>query len=239
MIESDAEDQRGCWKDIIILLRGNLRSGATASQVLADVIKEEDLPDSFHQICTSYLTAAEWMTRTNAGITIKNLCQKYSSQLSPLLSRSKSDGELLTLLELDVTAVSECKGAELLGGNSKCDSVEDNDLYSKNWLKRQRKALRKRLGLEAFTEDAVIAVDYVSLEIFLDDNDFMDDSCTKSDLETGGADTGNLMSSSTAHTAAPTTSFESKEEIEENIPEISTETWFARLEFSFFADVCH
>jgi hypothetical protein len=228
MIESDAEDQRGCWKDVIILLRGNLRSGATASQVLADIVKEEDLPDSFHQICTSYLTAAEWMTRTNAGITIKNLCQKYSSQLSPLLSRSKSDGELLTLLELDVSAVSECEGAELLGGNSKYDSVEDGDLYSKSWLKRQRKALRKRLGLEAFTEDAMIAVDYVSSEVFLDDNDFMDYSCTKSDQECGSANASNLISSSTTHTAASTTYSESKEEIEENILEISTETWFAR-----------
>ena len=172
-IEAD-EDLRGCWKDIIVLLRGDLRAGATASLALADVLNETELPEVFHELCTRYLISKEWMSRTNAGSTIKNLCQKYASVLTPLVTISKSDGELLTLSELDIAAVSSCTGAELLSGSNFCDSqIEGSDLYSKSWLRKQRKALRKRLGLETLTADIAVAEDHIFLEVLVDDGDLI------------------------------------------------------------------
>lgn len=145
MIKIDSEDEtRGNWRDIIILLRGDLRAGSTAAEVLADVIVVEELPELFHELCTRYLVTKEWTARMNAGSTIKSLCKKFATNLIPLMTRSRSDGELLTLVELDIFAVSSCKDAELLAGNSHVDKqVEGKDLYSKSWLKKQRRALRK------------------------------------------------------------------------------------------------
>jgi hypothetical protein len=168
----DIDDSRGCWKDLIVLLRGDTRAGATASQVLADILIEVELPEVFHELCTLYLTTKDWMARSNAGATIKCLCRKFASILVPLLTRSKSDGELLTLSELDVSAVSNCDNAILLGGHSYPEKqAEGSELYSKLWLQKQRRALRKRLGLEAVTADDAVAVDYISFEVFVDDSD--------------------------------------------------------------------
>lgn len=172
-VEAD-EDLRGCWKDIIVLLRGDLRTGATASQALADVLNETELPEVFHELCTRYLISKEWLSRANSGSTIKHLCQKYASVLTPLVTISKSDGELLTLSELDIAAVSSCTGAELLSGSNFGDSqVEGRDLYSKSWLRKQRKALRKRLGLETLTIDVAVAEDHIFLEVLVDDGDLI------------------------------------------------------------------
>jgi hypothetical protein len=138
------------------------------------VLNETELPEVFHELCTRYLISKEWMSRTNAGSTIKNLCQKYASVLTPLVTISKSDGELLTLSELDIAAVSNCTGAELLSGSNFGDSqVEGRDLYSKSWLKKQRKALRKRLGLETLTADIAVAEDHIFLEVLVDDGDLI------------------------------------------------------------------
>jgi hypothetical protein len=169
---AEIDESRGCWKDLIVLLRGDMRAGATASQVLADILIEVELPEVFHELCTLYLTAKDWMARSNAGATIKCLCRKFASILIPLLTRSKSDGELLTLSELDVSAVSNCENAILLGGHSYPEKqAEGSELYSKSWLQKQRRALRKRLGLEALTADDAVAVDYISFEVLVDDGD--------------------------------------------------------------------
>jgi hypothetical protein len=169
---ADIDESRGCWKDLIVLLRGDMRAGATASQVLADILIEVELPEVFHELCTLYLTTKDWMARSNAGATIKCLCRKFASVLIPLLTRSKSDGELLTLSELDISAVSNCENAILLGGHSYPEKqAEGSELYSKSWLQKQRRALRKRLGLEALTADDAVAVDYISFEVLVDDSD--------------------------------------------------------------------
>lgn len=232
MSEVDQDESKACWRDVIILLRGDLRAGLTASQVLADVLEEDELPTVFHELCTRYLVAKEWTSRTNAGVTIKNLCVRFASRLTPLIAYSKSDGELLTLSELDVFAVSCCKDAELLSGDSNSTkSVEGRDIYSKSWLRKQRKALRKRLGLESLTEDAAIATDYISDELFVDDSDLTGgntivlsvDAATVIESE-GASDREELYSSAAA--AATITCDKSSQEM--NHTEQSTETWFAR-----------
>jgi hypothetical protein len=228
LMESDSADSEDSWKDIIILLRGNLKGGATASQVLIDILKEDDLPEVFHQLCTQYLTATEWIVRTNAGNSIKNICEKFASTLIPLATRSRSDGELLILSELDVTAISHCKDTELLCGNlCYLDLLEGNELYTKSWLKKHRKALRKRLGLEALTGDAVIAADYISSTVLLDDNDLTGRESsfpTKSKRNKTQENTENTIQCQVE------CQIEKKEEVENKNEdlEVSIETWFAR-----------
>ena len=232
----DSEDEsKGSWQDVIILLLGDLRAGNTASQVLTDILEERDLPDCFHQLCTKFLVAKEWTARTNAGVTIKSLCTKFATVLTPLITLSKSDGELLILSELDISAVTNCKDAELLSGDSSVDNInEGSELYSKSWLKKQRKALRKRLGLETFTEDATIAVDYITSDMFIQDHDLTAgriiipvDDITSSENENNiidyeGKNQQGLQSEPNAAVGSDSTSQES-----DNVGS-SAETWLAR-----------
>ena len=233
------EDSKSSWQEVIVLFLGDLRAGNTASQVLTDIAEDTDLPEVFHQLCTRYLTAKEWTARTNSGLTIKTLCIKHASMLTNLIMRSRSDGDLLTLSELDVSAVSDCKDAELLSGNSTFDKIfEGRELYSKLWLKKQRKALRKRLGLEAFTEDAAIAVDYISFEALIQDNDLtgrdtpLVDTTNTNILDNGvvcGDGLLDTMKFSTDHlpdVANPSADVQNHDSKEQDY---STETWFARL----------
>lgn len=238
MIKIDSEDEtRGNWRDIIILLRGDLRAGSTAAEVLADVIVVEELPELFHELCTRYLVTKEWTARMNAGSTIKSLCKKFATNLIPLMTRSRSDGELLTLVELDIFAVSSCKDAELLAGNSHVDKqVEGKDLYSKSWLKKQRRALRKRLGLEAFTVDAAVAANYISVEVFVNDRDLTGSSLSSSSSTVLENRTNTHQIQKETNEAATTLDNESTpgnvNEDEVNAEnDQSTETWFARYAF--------
>ena len=232
MTEVDEKDEsKASWKDVIILLRGELRAGITASQVLADVLEEEELPDVFHQLCTRYLIAKEWTARSNAGVTIKNLCVKFASQLSPLITCSRSDGELLTLSELDISAVSCCKDAELLGGNSTGrQSVEGSEIYTKSWLKKQRKALRKRLGLEALTVDAAIATEYISDEVLVDDSDLTGGGAAVPPVCPIPADMAGSTDTEEPHAITTTTATADDERNVQKVSNIdlSTETWIAR-----------
>jgi hypothetical protein len=222
---AEIDESRGCWKDLIVLLRGDMRAGATASQVLADILIEVELPEVFHELCTLYLTTKDWMARSNAGATIKCLCRKFASILIPLLTRSKSDGELLTLSELDVSAVSNCENAILLGGHSYPEKqAEGSELYSKSWLQKQRRALRKRLGLEALTADDAVAVDYISFEVLVDDGDLTRTVHHPSPSTSTGA-----QSSRDKKVVAPSISdYQCKAEDSSDVNMKSSETWLAR-----------
>ena len=235
MIQADTEDEtRGNWRDIIILLRGDLRAGSTAAQVLADVLVVDELPELFHELCTRYLVTKEWTARMNAGSTIKSLCKTFAADLIPLITRSRSDGEVLCLAELDIFAVSNCKDAELLAGNSNVEKqVEGRDLYSKSWLQKQRRALRKRLGLEAFTVDAAVAVDYISVEVFVNDSDLTGGSVSASSSTL--LDKNANEHHKEVETAAAASTLDNEvitEDMNENeaaaASDQSTETWFAR-----------
>lgn len=218
------DESRGCWKDLIVLLRGDMRAGATASQVLADILIEVELPEVFHELCTLYLTSKDWMARSNAGATIKCLCRKFASILIPLLKRSKSDGQLLTLSELDVSDVSNCNNAILLSGHSYPEKqVEGRELYSKSWLQKQRRALRKRLGLEALTADDAVAVDYISFEVLVDDSDL-----TRAVEHPLSSPLAARSSRDEKENVSRIPDYQHKIEDPYKVAEKSTETWFAR-----------
>ena len=117
--ESSEEDASSSWKDIVLLLRGGLEAGSTASKLLADVlIPEEEVPEIFHELCTNYVVDAEWMTRVNAGRALHGLCTKHVMMLLPLATVDRSDGEFMSLNELDIAALGSRVSAELLSGES-------------------------------------------------------------------------------------------------------------------------
>ena len=144
-------EKTNCWADILILLRGGTNAGKLASESILDAVQMDDMPNLMHELCTDFLLASEWSTRMNAALVIRLVSEKFSALLIPLLSDSLSDGDLLHLSDLQVDKIDQCGcGAELLGGKSTFirDSGGDR-LYGKGWLRRQQRALRKRLGLES------------------------------------------------------------------------------------------
>jgi hypothetical protein len=124
---------------------------------------------------TDYLLSDEFTTRYNTSVTLGAICNKFSAELSSMLINSKSDGSLLTFADVDVKKVIERHGEEycLLGGDrvySKVDTDDMHDLsgsssklYKKAWLKSQRRALRKRLGLES-NVDIGMEMDSIGVE---------------------------------------------------------------------------
>jgi hypothetical protein len=113
------EDASSSWKDIVLLLRGGLEAGSTASKLLADVvIPEEEVPEIFHELCTNFAVDTEWMTRVNAGRALHGLCAKHVMMLLPLATVDHSDGEFMTLNELDIAVLGSRVSAELSSGES-------------------------------------------------------------------------------------------------------------------------
>ena len=113
------EDVESSWKDIVLLLRGGLEAGLTASQLLSDVvIPEEEIPEIFHELCTIFVVDTEWMTRVNAGRALHGLCTKHVVMLLPLATVDHSDGEFMSLNDLDIAALGSRVSAELSSGES-------------------------------------------------------------------------------------------------------------------------
>ena len=140
-IENVEVDADSSWKDIVLLLRGGLEAGSTASKLLADVvIPSEEIPEIFHELCTNFVVDTEWMTRVNAGRALHGLCAKHVLLLLPLATVDHSDGEFMSLNELDIAALGSRVSAELLSGessyldingihNSDGGKTTDNNLY--------------------------------------------------------------------------------------------------------------
>ena len=88
---------------------------------------------------------------------------------------------------------------------------------SKSWLRRQRKAIRKRLGLEALSEDAAVGIEYSDM---LQDQDML---VADVDLLIGAQ-----SSSSTSSSSSSSSSNHSR--ISNNSSSSSSsETWLVRL----------
>lgn len=86
---------------------------------------------------------------------------------------AESDGELLFLEEVHVENVIE-NTSELLCKAELCTYInkEDyEDLYSKSWVKRQRKELKKRLGINTFSADTKTAMKFSNLDELLNSED--------------------------------------------------------------------
>jgi hypothetical protein len=231
------------WRDLLPLLRGGRRAGEQVAAALVDICVEYRplLPDIFHTLITSVLIADEWHARINAGKCICALTRANAAFLSEMLITSRSDGELLKLADLQVDRILQCQASTLLkhtstSGNAgvHVDQTHTGDdgardagqaIYSKRWLRRQRQALRRRLGIEADTMDIRYAMEHGGtdeLDMLVDDYD-VDATASSS-------------SSSSSFTVAP--SNRSEEEKEGNgcndirldgFDDLTDESWLARL----------
>jgi hypothetical protein len=151
------------WEDLIILLKGSKKSGILAANALIDIIKEEDIPFIYHELCTDVLMSSEWTTRYNGGYAIRLITQNFFKLLYPLISNNSNDGELLLLSELDIENIIKSKNIkELCSGKSNylSEIKSENSLYDKKWLRKQRNALQRRLGLETSNIDVTNAIIY-------------------------------------------------------------------------------
>lgn len=90
--------------------------------------------------------------------------------------------------------------------------------HSKSWLRRQRKAIRKRLGLEALSEDAAVGIEYSNM---LQDQDML---VADVDLVTGAQ-----LSASSASSSSFSNSKNSSSSNNNNSSSSSSETWLVRL----------
>jgi hypothetical protein len=166
------------WRDLLILLQGNNKAGVIAVDVIVENIEkcinnandiidnnnnnecyehiqyDQDLADIFHELCTNVLQSSNWSTRVNAGYAICKLTEKYSNYLTPLLSLSSNDGQLLLLNELDIHSIIKYSDKSTLLSSSSSFLQQDtlNELYNKNWLTKQRKLLQKKLGIESLSK---------------------------------------------------------------------------------------
>lgn len=145
-------EHRFNWKDVIALLNGSDKAGGIAARIISQETDTADLPDLFHALITESLLHAEWMTRVNAAYTLQLLAAKHRIVLVKDISVSCSDGELLTLDELDMDKVLRSDYVQLHRGipdtSNQCPSTAHTRMYSKQWLKSQRNQLVKRLGFD-------------------------------------------------------------------------------------------
>lgn len=175
------------WMELVHLLKSSIKSGTLAANTLGNVVNDTScLPKIFHELCTDILLSSEWSHRVNAGNAIRILSSKFAGHLRHLLCTAECDGDLLLLADLNVSSVLSCgKSVELRGGRNESfydsslgKSSSNGVLYDKEWIRVQRSALQKRLGLEvkSIDSDAAAAIRFDDSEDtfsrLVDENDF-------------------------------------------------------------------
>ena len=224
-------------RELLVLLKGSAKSGGLATDALLNALADCDgsegqllgeLRAVLHELCTGTLLSANWTARANGGCALHAIFKRFDFLLSPLLQHSASDGDLLLLNELDVRAVAALgEASELRNGSAGEESAPSNssdDLYKKGWLKRQRGALLKRLGLSA-VEGAVSAEEIVTSEL-LDWSDL---------CQLGGSGAGAAKSSSSSRESKNGGASRKKARVSRNEEQrdqgggSSEESWLARL----------
>ena len=103
-------------------------------------------------------------TRENAAYALKCLCKRHHSFIKEELAKAKSDGSLLSLSDINIESIL-AKGQVLRGRGKVEETVIDNEIHNKRWLRIQRKLLREKLGLES-NEAVSVAAKYT--EEYLD-----------------------------------------------------------------------
>jgi len=160
-------------QELLVLLRGTVKAGRLAAAAIVDTAVEEDLPGLAHVIITEHLISSSWATRSNAGHTLRLLSRRHAAPWALLLAASSQEGSLLTLDDIDLPRLlREESGALLLAGTGGAGGGDDNasnqhdpqaasqQLYGKAWLRKQKRELRRRLGMESEGTDVAAAVAY-------------------------------------------------------------------------------
>jgi hypothetical protein len=170
------------WKELRRLMNGSIQEGILLAEVAITVILEDSVCVVVHEICTSMLLNDDMNTRMNAANLLGKLCETHRLYLTRLILSTESDGELLRIEDIDVHQVIS-SGLELRSSSNISSLEEQNDklkIYSKDWIADQRELLVSRLGIEASTADASLAVRYMDIEGLVYDDLFLVKTTSKS-----------------------------------------------------------
>ena len=157
------------FEDLLPLLRGTSKSGALAAEALCDAVPESALSYVMHILVTKFSLDSDLMTRVNSSVAIRTLCLRHRDAFRSLLLESSSDGALLLLTDLHIETIVKGKknGNVLLSGASEKEQfdavhgdVTSSRLYGKSWLRRQKRAIQKRLGIESSAIEDVAAAEF-------------------------------------------------------------------------------
>ena len=160
-----AEKMNNEVKELLVLLRGSVKAGRMAGAAISEAATEDDLPELVHELIAGLLLSSAWATRANASHTLRLLSRRFASHLAPMLLSSSSEGSMLSLDDIDLPRLlQEGAGVELLAGGDPNESENASDvgthIYGKGWLQRQKRELRRRLGMESGGTDVASAVSY-------------------------------------------------------------------------------
>ncbi len=147
------------WKDILPLLHGVDSADVfdALSHAILSSVKTTDLPDIFHSIACEYAKQEDLQTRMIAAAMTEMLTEKFRRVLHPLLLESSSDGALLSIDQLDTTAL--FSGKYVLGkGSIPITPCSNKDMYTKTWYNKQKQRFQRILGSAAGSLDASIAI---------------------------------------------------------------------------------
>jgi hypothetical protein len=139
------------WKDVLLLLRGEANIGVICD-ALIDIIdlNLHFLPDVFHEVSFALLTQSSINTRVNSSLLLGKLCSHFSSLLLPLICESNTDGVLIQIEDIDIASIVSCHSSILYNVKVDAEIGDVENLYTQDWLKRQRKELLKQIGLHSY-----------------------------------------------------------------------------------------
>lgn len=67
------------------LLDGSMHCGKVAAAVLSELVSENELPELFDELCSSFAISSNVLTRSNTAFALQLLCKTHSVHLQGLV----------------------------------------------------------------------------------------------------------------------------------------------------------
>lgn len=161
------------WRDLLVLLRG--RTNVVQScDAIVDAIRQNlsELPDVVHEVAFGLLVSTSMHIRANGATLLGKLAHEFGPLFQKLVEDSASDGSLLRLEDLDVARI-EQNSSSFFVHEPMTTSGQTTSIYTKEWLRRQRKELRKRIGQDGEDEVLAAATEYDGVEGCIQESDLL------------------------------------------------------------------
>jgi hypothetical protein len=157
------------WRDLIVLLRGKCNILQTCDAIV-DLLRCEltAVPDVVHEVVFGLLVSSTTHCRLNGATLLGLIALEFTLLFEKLVTDSPSDGNLLTLMDIDVSRIERNSTSFFVSSHS---STLSTAVYSKDWLVLQKKELRKRIGWECANDVPGAAAEYDGVENCLFESD--------------------------------------------------------------------
>jgi hypothetical protein len=152
-----------------VLLRGECNILQTCDAIV-DLLRCEltAIPDVVHEVVFGLLVSTTTHVRLNGATLLGLIALEFTLLFEKLVTDSPSDGNLLTLMDIDVSRIERNSTSFFVSSHSSTLSMA---VYSKNWLVQQKKELRKRIGWECANDVPGAAAEYDGVENCLLESD--------------------------------------------------------------------